>query len=233
MRVSSSILTVFIAAIAMSAPAQAQDRWVEGRHYFRIQPEQPTSVPAGKIEVDEVLSYGCPACYSFLPYAAQMKKQLPPQAQLVFVHASFNAAEQWPMFQRAFYTAQQLNVLEKTHEAMFHAVWGPNGELAVSDPKTGRIKMPPPKIEDAARFYARVAGIDAKQFLDTSKSFAVDMSIRRAESFMKAARVDQTPTIIVNGKYRMHVTSAGGPNQLLELVNYLVQKEMQAKPGSH
>ena len=232
MRVLSSLFTILVAAMALTASAQAQDRWVEGKHYFRIQPAQPTTVPAGKVEVDEVFSYGCPACDKFVPIAAQMKKQLPPQAQLVYVHASFNSAEQWPMFQRAFYTAQQLNLVAKTHDAMFNAVWGPNGELAIADPATGRIKMPPPKIEDVARFYAKVAGIDAKQFLDTSKSFAVDMNIRRAEAFMKAARVDQTPTIIVNGKYRLHVTSAGGPNQLLELVNYLVQKEVQAAPGA-
>jgi thiol:disulfide interchange protein DsbA len=228
MRVLSSLFTIVIAAMALNGSAQAQDRWVEGKHYFRIQPAQPTSVPAGKVEVDEVLSYGCPACYQFLPFAEQMKKKLPPQAQLVFVHASFNSAEQWPMFQRAFYTAQQLHLVEKTHEAMFRAVWGLNGELAVADPTTGRIKTPPPSIEDVANFYAKVAGITAKQFLDTSKSFAVDMNIRRAESFMKAARVDQTPTIVVNGKYRLNVTSAGGPNQLLELVTYLVQKEAQA-----
>jgi thiol:disulfide interchange protein DsbA len=226
MRVLASLFTVVIAAMTMGGSVQAQDRWVEGKHYFRIQPTQPTTVPPGKVEVDEVLSYGCPACYQFLPIAAQLKKQLPPQAQLVYVHASFNSAEQWPMFQRAFYTAQQMNIVAKTHEAMFAAVWGRNGELAVSDPATNRIKTPPPTLEDAAKFYARVAGMDAKQFLDTSKSFAVDMSIRRAEAFMRAAHVDQTPTIVVNGKYRLHVSSAGGPNQLLELVNYLVQKEL-------
>ena len=227
MRVLSALFTFVIAATAMCGSVQAQDRWVEGKHYFRVQPAQPTSVPAGKVEVAEVLSYGCPACYQFLPVAAQLKKQLPSQAQLIFIHASFNSAEQWPMFQRAFYTAQQLHLVEKTHEAMFGAVWGPNSELAVADPATGRIKTPPPTIEDVAKFYARVAGVDAKQFLDTSKSFGVDMNIRRAESFMKAARVDQTPTIVVNGKYRLYVTSAGGTNQLLELVNYLVQKEAQ------
>ncbi len=225
MRVLSSLFSVFVVALVMSGSAHAQNRWVEGKHYFRIEPAQPTSVPAGKIEVTEVLSYGCPACYHFLPIAAKLKEQLPPQAQMVYVHASFNAAEQWPMFQRAFYTAQQLNLVAKTHEAMFNAVWGRNGVLAVSDPATNRIKTPPPTLEDAAKFYARVAGVDAKKFLDTSRSFAVDMSIRRAEAFMRAAHVDQTPTIVVNGKYRLHVTSAGGPNQLLELVNYLVQKE--------
>jgi thiol:disulfide interchange protein DsbA len=37
--------------------------------------------------------------------------------------------------------------------------------------------------------------------------------------------VDRTPTIIVNGKYRLHVESAGGPDQVIELVKYLVAKE--------
>src|SRR4051794_37978580 len=91
MRVLSTLFTFVIAAMAMSGSVQAQDRWVEGKHYFRVQPAQPTSVPAGKVEVAEVLSYGCPACYQFLPVAAQLKKQLPSQAQLIFIHASFNA----------------------------------------------------------------------------------------------------------------------------------------------
>ncbi|MFL6576490.1 MAG: thiol:disulfide interchange protein DsbA/DsbL [Povalibacter sp.] len=224
MRSFLSIQLLSLVLLAFIAPSHADERWVEGKNYFRIQPAQPTTVPPGKVEVTEVLSYGCPACYRFLPIIEQMKKQLPPQAQLTFVHASFNAAEQWPMFQRAFYTAQQLNILDKTHEAMFKAVWGHNGELAVSD-ANNRIKSPPPTIEDAAKFYAKTAGIDASKFLAASKSFGVDMNIRRAETFMKACQVDQTPTIIVNGKYRLQVTSAGGVNELLELVNYLVQKE--------
>lgn len=232
MRGLFSLLSVAAALIAVAMPVQAQDRWVEGKHYFRILPAQPTTVPPGKVEVTEVLSYGCPACFRFLPVVEQLKKQLPPQAQIVYTHASFNTAEQWPMFQRAFYTAQQLNLVDKTHDAMFRAVWGRSGELAVVDPATNRIKTPPPTIEDAAQFYAKTTGIDPKLFLDTSKSFAVDANIRRAETFMRAARVDQTPTIIVNGKYRLHTVSAGGVKEMLELVNYLVQKEALATSAS-
>jgi thiol:disulfide interchange protein DsbA len=40
-----------------------------------------------------------------------------------------------------------------------------------------------------------------------------------------AYKVDRTPTIIVNGKYRLHVESAGGTDQLIDLVKYLVAKE--------
>jgi len=40
-----------------------------------------------------------------------------------------------------------------------------------------------------------------------------------------AYKVDRTPTIIVNGKYRLQVESAGGTDQLVELVKFLVAKE--------
>ena len=37
--------------------------------------------------------------------------------------------------------------------------------------------------------------------------------------------IDRTPTIIVNGKYRLYVQSAGGPDEVIELVKWLVAKE--------
>jgi thiol:disulfide interchange protein DsbA len=40
-----------------------------------------------------------------------------------------------------------------------------------------------------------------------------------------AYRVDRTPTIVVNGRYRLYAESAGGEDQLIELVKWLVAKE--------
>jgi thiol:disulfide interchange protein DsbA len=37
--------------------------------------------------------------------------------------------------------------------------------------------------------------------------------------------IDRTPTIVVNGKYRITVDSAGGPDKLVDLVKWLVAKE--------
>ena len=44
---------------------------------------------------------------------------------------------------------------------------------------------------------------------------------------MKAYGIDRTPTLVVNGKYRVTVQGAGGPSQLVDLVNFLVRKESQ------
>jgi protein dithiol oxidoreductase (disulfide-forming) len=223
-------LLASIALFMLTIPAYAADPWVEGKHYFRVQPAQRTTVARGKVEVAEAISYGCPACNRYLPIVADLKKRLPPQAEVVYVHASFNAAEQWPMFQRAFYAATAMGIVNKTHDAMFKAIWD-TGELAVIDSRTGGLKKPPPTLDNVSKFYARTAGIDPQKFLATAKSFAVDLNVKRADEWIKAAHVDQTPTFVVNGKYRVTDRSAGGVPQLLEVIEWLVAREVASKPA--
>ena len=210
-------------ALIITSLAHAQN-WTEGTNYFPVIPAQHTSVPAGKIEVAEIFSYGCPYCAQFNPLMQQLRKSLPGNAQLVFVPASFNASEDWPMFQRATCTAQTLGIFDKTHDAMFDAVWK-TGELAVSDPKTHAPKLPLPTIENAARYYSRISGIAVDKFLAASKSFSVDVAMCRYDSLVLAYHVDQTPTLVVNGKYRITGQSAGGVQQMIELAKWLVAKE--------
>jgi protein dithiol oxidoreductase (disulfide-forming) len=228
-RFTSSWLALFAFIIATGS-CYAQT-WKEGTHYFAVNPPQPTTVPAGKVEVMEVFSYGCPACNSFLPVMRQLKAALPPNAQIVYLPASFMTNEDWPMFQRAYFTAQALGIADRTHDAMFNAVWN-SRELAVSDPNTNRLKNPLPSIEDAAHFYSRVAGVKVEDFLATAKSFGVDAKMRMADAQIGASQALSTPTIIVNGKYRLQATTAGGYSQLIELVKYLVAKETPTRTAA-
>jgi protein dithiol oxidoreductase (disulfide-forming) len=216
-----------LVSFADAAPAQppaAAPNWVEGRNYFLIAQPQPTNLPKGKVLVTEVFSYACPACNQFRPYMQKLVKSLPPNAVLDYVPASFNPSEDWPMFQLAYVTAQTLGIADRTHEAMYDAVWT-TGELATTDGNTLKSHMP--TIEDAARFYQKQAGVPAAKFLETAKSFGVDTQVRHDEDLMKAYGIDRTPTLIVNGKYRVTVQEAGGPAQMVDVVNFLVHKESQ------
>ncbi len=78
----------------------------------------------------EVFSYGCPACNFAYPCVDKIKKNLPANALMNYVPAAFNANEDWPMFQRAYFAAQALGIADKTHDAMFDAVWK-EGSLAI------------------------------------------------------------------------------------------------------
>jgi thiol:disulfide interchange protein DsbA len=217
---------ILAALLALSAApmTHAAQEWTEGKNYFPIVPAQHTSVPAGKVEVTEVFSYGCPACNQFNPYIQQLRRVLPANAQMNYVPAAFNPAEDWVMFERAFLTAQVLGLVDRTHDAIYDAVWK-SGELAISDPTTNRLKNPLPSIEDAARVYNKLTGVAVDKFVAAATSFSVEVKMRAADALVSAYHVDRTPTIIVNGKYRITAESAGGANEVIELVKYLVAKE--------
>jgi len=219
--------TFFVStALAQTPPPATQ--WEAGKNYFVIDPPQPTS-SGDKIEVTEVFSYGCPACNFSYAAVDKLKKDLPANAVMNYVPASFNPAEDWPMFQRAYLAAKALGVADKTHDAMFDAVWK-SGELATMDKATNRLKNPQPSIEDAAKWYAKNSGIKAEDFLATANSFTINTRMKQADAYVKATGVDQTPTIIVNGKYRLTTVSAGGDwSKAEQLVLYLVRKESAGK----
>jgi hypothetical protein len=54
------------------------------------------------------------------------------------------------------FTAQQMGIAERTHQAIFDAVWK-TCELGID-------KYPLPSLEDAARCYARIAGVKVAEF---------------------------------------------------------------------
>jgi protein dithiol oxidoreductase (disulfide-forming) len=232
LRIGAAAFALGLSALCSAQTFAPPATWEAGKQYFLIDPPQPTN-SGDKIEVTEVFSYACPACNHFYPTIDKLKAALPANAELTFVPAAFNAGEDWPMFQRAFYTAQALGVEKRVHDAMFDAIWK-TGELAIIDPGSQRLKSPAPSIEDAAKWYAKTAGVKAETFVSTASSFGVDTKVRQADQFVRATQVDQTPTIIVNGKYRVTVGSAGSDDKIVELVLWLVAQESSgAKPGAH
>jgi thiol:disulfide interchange protein DsbA len=213
-----------IVALVLAPLSQAAQTWTEGSNYDVITPAQPTNVPAGKVEVMEVFSYGCPGCNGFQPVMAALEHSLPANAQMAFLPASFKPLEDWVMFQRAYFAAQTLGIAARTHQAIFDAVWK-TGELGIADPVTGHLKVPQPSIEDAAKCYQRLTGIKPEVFLSTARAFSIDLKMRAADAQVVAMKVPGTPCIVVNGKYRVNLDSLQSQDDLISLVRYLVDKE--------
>lgn len=223
MFIRSLVLLGAFAVNAFAADAPTT-QWKEGTHYFLVEPTVAGDAPAGKIEVTEVFSYGCPACNLYNPLMQKLRKSLPANAVMDYVPASFKTGEDWPMFQRAYYTAQALGIAEKSHDAMFDAVWKPNAPLAIMNADGRTLKNPMPTIEDAAKVYAQY-GVKAEDFVGAANSFAINAKVKRADAFLRATGTDSTPTIVVAGKYRLTPASAGDQDKVIPLVQYLVQLE--------
>ena len=52
--------------------------------------------------------------------------------------------------------------------------------------------------------------------------------MRRDDSLVVANHIDGTPSLVINGKYRITGQSAGGMPQMIEVARYLVDKESKA-----
>jgi len=221
-----SVLAAALAALAIAlAPVtHAQQSWTEGKDYDLVNPVQKTNVAAGKIEVLEVFSFGCPACNLFQPVIAALQKDLPANVEMVFLPAAFHPEEDWTVFQRAFFAAQSLGIEARTHQQLFDAIWE-SGELATIDSDTRRMKNPLPSIEDVAKVYEKLSGTKAATFLATARSAAVDQKMKAADAQIVAMQVPGTPTVIVAGKYRINLDSIHNPQDLISMVRFLVGKE--------
>lgn len=202
---------------ATAAPAARA--WQSGVDYFPIDPPQPTST-GDKIEVVEVFSYACPHCAHFQPDVEALKARLPKNAQFVTIPAVFNA--QWEPFARAFYTARTMGVLDKTHQALFDALHRDHLPLFSLDAL-------------ANSFYAKY-GVNPSTFISTANSFVVDSEMARGDQLVRAYGVSSTPTLVVNGKYRVEMNAERkiGPKEIVEIALYLVkQEETQARTAAH
>ena len=214
------LLTGLLAATACSADgnaAAAAKTWVAGTDYAVIEPAQPTST-GDKVEVVEVFSYACPHCAHFQPYAEELKSKLPGNAQFVLIPAVFNAA--WEPFARAFYTAQALGLVDKTHQALFDAIH--------------RDHLPINSLEALANFYAGY-GATSGNFLSTANSFVIDAKMSHGTDLIRSYGIEATPTLVVNGKYRVGANSQRGIGfpEMVQIAVQLAQQEAKAAASKH
>jgi thiol:disulfide interchange protein DsbA len=198
---------------AAAAPAAPARQWELGADYLLIDPRVPTST-GDKVEVVEVFSYACPHCAHFQPSMDELKAKLPNGAQLVLVPAVFRP--EWEPFARAFYTAQSLGILDKTHQALFDALYEQHLPLTTLDSL-------------ANGFYAS-HGANPSTFLSTANSFVIDSKLAHGDQLVRSYGVTGTPTLIVNGKYRVEMSSERkiGPAEAIQIVLFLVQQEAAA-----
>ena len=206
-----SAFVVSLALVASSAYGAGIDP--TGK-YDLVTPPQPTDTP-DKVEVLEVFWYGCPHCFTFLPYMEQYAKSAADDVAVRHMPAIFR--DSWVAHARAFYTAELLGVQKQIHRPLFEAI-----HLR---------KRPMDSKEELMKFF-EMYGVSNDDFNKTFNSFAVETLLRKSQVMQQRYGVRGTPTVIVNGKYRVSGSRAGQPEDMIKVIEALVERERAAKTAS-
>jgi thiol:disulfide interchange protein DsbA len=211
---SSKFLTTLVLAAAAAFPlltttVQAQ-QYEEGVHFERISgPDVADS--DGTIEVVEIFSYTCPHCRTFETFLGPWHEQLPDHVE--FRRVPIPLGRGGEPFVRAYYSAEVLDVLDQSHEALFAALHDE--------------RKPIRTLDDLAEFHAQF-GIGAEQFESTARSFPVESRMRMGTASAGKWGVRSTPTLVINGKYRISPRRGGTFEEMLQVADMLIAREHEA-----
>jgi thiol:disulfide interchange protein DsbA len=195
--------TVTAAAAAASAAPVSTTTWQEGVNYTRLVPAQPTSVPAGQVEVLEFFWYACPHCYALDPLIATWEKSKPSYISFSRVPVLWNEGHR--SLARLFYTLQSMGKLNQFHDDVFKEIHV-NGNVLIGSES-------PSQAERAQVAFIRKLGISDTDFEKAYHSFEVEKSLQRADELVQRYRVTGVPTFVVNGKYIADLGTASLPSQ--------------------
>lgn len=175
------------APLAASASAPADDAPVPGVDYVEIEGGAPYRATPGTIEVAEVFAYWCGHCANFAPRLEAWKAKLPADVRVAYVPLPYDEGD---ALARAYFAAERLGVLGRTHAATFRAI---HADAALPKNATA---------DEIAAFYAGL-GVDAAKFKAAMQGFQIGSQLTRARSFAIGSGVPGTPTLIVDGRYRV------------------------------
>ena len=183
--VLSALLCLLLPLAAVAGPSTPA--LVAGTDYVVIDGGQPYRPLDGKIEVTEIFGYWCPHCADFQPELSAWVRKLPADVRFTYVPAVFDAGD---AFARGFFAAERAGAAARTHDSVFRAVHH-DGLLARNA-----------TVDEVAWYYGQ-QGLDAAKTKADMVGPAVEAQLRAAREFELRSGIEGTPTLIVNGRYRI------------------------------
>lgn len=191
-----------VACSAADSTAPAGD-FQAGRDYTEVPVPQKPADPK-RITVEEFFWYGCPHCFALEPTVEAWLKTKPADVDFIRVPNTLGRPE-GEVHARAFYVAQTLGILDKTHRPLFAAIHDQH--------------QPMSSLESIRELYVAVAGIKPADFDGVAASFVVDSGLRRGDAQARTYVIRSVPILIVGGTY-----AVPGSPIALKTVDFLVAK---------
>lgn len=199
-KLSTLLFSLFLVGTVSAA------EYVADGHYTEVFEPQPVHT-GEQIEVLEFFWYGCPHCYDLEPTIHDWMTNKPANAEYLPMPAVLNKS--WEFHARVYYTLEALGVLNTLHTPFFDS-----------------IHLERMQINDLDTFiaWAKENGIKEKDVKAAFKSFAVHTKVQQARTLSERYMITGVPTLIVDGKYMTSASMAGGFDELMKVVNFLVAK---------
>lgn len=167
--------------------------YTEGKQYTQV-----SESISKKPEVREYFSFYCPHCFSFEPFIAGAKKQLPEGVNFEYNHVDFlrGASPQiQQMLSKAVVVAEQMGVEKQVMTAIFKYI---------------QVQRATISSEKDLRNIFVLNGADGEKFDQLMKSFGVNSQakqMKKHQDKLAASRgLTGVPTVVVNGKYRINIS---------------------------
>ena len=201
----------FVISWLFYAQSTVAQTFVAGKDYLVVDNAIVTQDP-NKIEVREFFWYGCPHCYQLDSYLETWLEKLP--SDVDFIRTPAVMAKNWRAHAQAFYVAKLLGQIETIHLPLMQALH--------------RDKKDVFSRSALQQFFAQY-GIDPEQLDGVYDSHTVRREMLRARRLASQLKISAVPAMVINGKYFTDAKLANGFDRMLQVIDYLVNKERDVR----
>ena len=167
-----------------------------------------------KIEVIELFWYGCVHCYNMDPYLDKWADDLP--KDVTFKRVPAIPRKDWVESAKAYYALESLGLVNKLHEKLFDAIHKEK-EFKHNDTKA------------LINWIALEGKLDIKEVESAFNSFSMKAKLSRSFKIFKAIGATGVPTMIIDGKYFTSSTMAGGEQNAIDIMNFIIKNVRKDK----
>lgn len=210
MKIQAILISVISMFATVAFTQEAEFR--EFEHYREIPTRLETSdVNSDTVVVTEMFSYSCVHCFTFERDLRDWLARQDSTVRFEREHVVFSGAGL--SLARAFYAAEELEVTDKIHDAMFTAI------------HVNGLRMN--QLDLLVRLFEGRGETSAADFQAAYNSFNVENRVRRSDARVRGWRIEGTPTMVVDGRYVVGGTHTRTNRQVLAIVDFLVEKVLE------
>lgn len=207
-----SLIALSVVVLCGSHVAVNAITYEEGVHYFRLSTKQATPSTKDKVEVVEMFWYGCPHCMNYEPLLRVWEKENTDKVNLVVIPAIWNTLMR--THARLFYVAQALGMVDTMHDAIYDTLVVKRQSL--ENKRT------------ASALFLR-HGVSKPDFDKAWSSFLTEHAVKRAARQTQLYEITGTPTLIVDGEYRVGASKDLSYGQTFDVIDMLVERAMSLR----